>query len=196
MQFAVITGPSEAIAIPRIRLANTLKDGVELRLDLFNEVTLEIVKKLRSASTNKVIFTLRRKSFSQEFMTELLTLEPDYVDFEHGTDLDFLNTVKCKIISSYHNFDRTPKDLESIFKKMQNPHAYAYKICTSAQSISDAYRMLTLIQTLHKKGIRIIGLCMGDEGRITREDGIKAGNYLNYTVLHKQDICARGLHFT
>lgn len=191
MQFAVITGPTATIATPRIRQANTLRDGIELRLDLFTEVTFEEVEIMRKAATKKVLFTLRKKILS--VLSDVLILEPDYVDLEYDTDYNFLKTVRSKIITSYHDFVKTPDDLEGLLKKIQNPYAYAYKICTTATNVKDSLRMLEFIKRISKTGVKIIGICMGEEGIVTRQEGIKAGNYLNYTILHEDDSCAPGL---
>ena len=120
------------------------------------------------------------------------------LNFECDTDPAFINEilsleVETKIILSYHNFSATPKHLDLILSKMLPYSSYAYKICTTANSFSDSYKMLRFIQKMHKSGLNIIGICMGDYGRITRTDGVKAGNYLNYTILHTRDKVAPGL---
>ncbi len=208
MQIAIITGPTYQIASSRIAQANALRDGVELRLDLFQEIDLPSIQHLRKSITGKVIFTLRSRRNGGGFLgseekrlnliKELLTLEPDYFDFECDTDPAFINEIlslqlPTKIILSYHNFLTTPKHLDIILNKMLLLPSYAYKICTTANSFSDSYKMLRFIQKMHKSGINIIGICMGDYGRITRTDGLRAGNYLNYTILHTRDKVAPGL---
>ncbi len=204
MQIAIITGPTYEIASKRILQANVERDGVELRLDLFQEIDIPSIKKLRMSVTGKVIFTLRHRRNGGGFLgseekrlqlaCDLLALNPDYFDFECDTDPSFLNAVTTSnIILSYHDFLSTPKDLNTILKKMIHPAPYAYKICTTANSLSDSYKMLRFIQKTNKSGVKIIGICMGDYGRLTRTDGVKAGNYLNYTILHIGDKIAQGL---
>ncbi len=188
--------------------ANSLRDGVELRLDLFQEIDLPSIERLRKSIAGKVIFTLRSRRNGGGFLgsedkrlnlaKSLLALEPDYFDFECDTDPLFLSELSTskmttKIILSYHNFQATPKHLDVILNKMLLQPSYAYKICTTANSISDSYKMLRFVQKMHKSGMNIIGICMGDYGRITRTDGLKAGNYLNYTILHTRDKVAPGL---
>lgn len=208
MQVAIITGPTYPTASNRIALANSSKDGVELRLDLFQQIDLKSLEELKKNISGKVIFTLRSRRNGGGFLgseekrlslaRDLLSLKPDYFDFELDTDPSFLNEIislypSTKIILSYHNFLTTPKHLDVILNKMLLTPCYAYKICTSANSFSDSYKMLRFIQKMAKSGINIIGICMGDYGRITRTDGIKAGNYLNYTILHSRDKVAPGL---
>jgi len=208
MQVAIITGPTYPIASNRVALANSSKDGVELRLDLFQEIDLKMLTELKQNIVGKVIFTLRSRRNGGGFLgseekrlnlaKELLSLKPDYFDFELDTEPTFLNEIislfpDTKIILSYHNFLMTPKHLDVILNKMVLTPCHAYKICTAANSFSDSYKMLRFIQKNSKSGLKIIGLCMGDYGRITRTDGLKAGNYLNYTILHNRDKVAPGL---
>jgi len=204
VEIAIITGPTYEIASRRIEQANLAKDGVELRLDLFQEINIPIIKELREKIRGKTIFTLRSRRNGGGFagsedkrillLNELLSLNPEYFDFEFDTDLSTLQiSEQTKIILSYHNFISTPKHLEIVLKKMFHPSAYAYKLCTTANSLSDSYMMLRFIQKMHKEGVNIIGLCMGDYGKITRTDGIKSGNYLNYSILNIRDKVAPGL---
>ena len=208
MQLAVITGPTYELAHTRILLANKIRDGVEIRLDLFREFNLAEIEKLLQASTGKTVFTLRRRAAGGGFsgseekrfslLSQLFSLNPDYIDIEFDTNQQFVQEIhkqypNSKIISSYHNFEKTPKDLELVLQKMVSLEAYAYKICTTAITISDSYKILRFVQKQASKGLRIIGIALGEYGRITRKEGLQAGNYLNYTVLHNSDSCAPGL---
>lgn len=213
MQIAIITGPSVEIAKSRIIQANRRMDGVELRLDLFRQFDREIVSELLSTCKGKSIVTLRSRlngggfvgfeSKRQALLLEILELKPDYVDIEYNTDQAFIAELskqfpKTNIISSYHNFDRTPRNIELILDKMVSSYAsaYAYKICCTANSLSDSFKMLRFIQQTKERNLRFIGLCMGESGKITREKGPDAGNYLNYIVLHQRDSRAQRPHFT
>ncbi len=133
MQIAIITGPTYSTAIGRIAQANARGLGVELRIDLFLEIDIASIKKLRDSVAGKVVFTLRSRRGGGGFVgneekrfnlaRELLALQPDYFDFEWDTDQIFLNEIRsafpnCKIILSYHNFLSTPKDLDSVLNKM------------------------------------------------------------------------------
>jgi 3-dehydroquinate dehydratase/shikimate dehydrogenase len=208
MQIAIITGPTYSTASSRIAHANSRGLGIELRLDLFQEIDIACIQKLRDSVDGKVVFTLRSRRSGGGFLgneekrynlaRDLLALNPDYFDFEWDTDPNFLSEINtsfpnCKIILSYHNFLSTPKDLDTILNKMLVSPTYAYKICTTANSISDSYKMLRFVQKIAKSGLNIIGICMGEYGRVTRADGLKAGNYLNYTILHTRDKVAPGL---
>ncbi len=193
MHVAIITGPTIVGALNRINLANKKNYGVELRLDLFHKISVEDIKILMKACNGNVILTCSDK-INENFLFKLLELNPTYIDFNYYIDHSILKRIyteysNCKIISSYYNFEITPNNLDHILQKIQNPFAHVYKIYTTANSISDSYRMLLFIQKCNKNNIKIVGLCMGENGQITREDGLKSGNYLNYTILNQYEHC-------
>lgn len=146
---------------------------IELRLDLLNKNDLSHISKLKSVSKLPLIFTLRRKdqggAFSgsererEEKLLELLTLKPDYVDLEYDCAFADIIDPSISIISSYHDFEKTPDNLEEILIQMDRFPAAIKKIATMANSSIDALRMLNFSK---KHGIA--GMCMGEEGKITR----------------------------
>lgn len=71
----------------------------------------------------------------------------------------------AKLILSYHNFEKTPENLQGILQNMQCiAPAKFYKIATMARSSLDALRMLDFV----RKNPGVIGLCMGELGKPTR----------------------------
>lgn len=146
-------------------------EAIELRLDLLEKNDPAHVSKLMKLSKLPVIFTLRRKDQGGAFkgnerereqkLLELLPLEPDYVDLEW--DCSFADKVNLPLIASYHDFEKTPEDLETILEKMNRFPAAIHKIATMALSSLDALRMLNFVQKQ-----RVAGMCMGEKGRITR----------------------------
>ncbi len=70
-----------------------------------------------------------------------------------------------KLILSYHNFEKTPENLDEILQNMKRiSNAKFYKIATMARSSLDSIRMLDFV----KNNPGVIGLCMGELGQITR----------------------------
>lgn len=209
MEFIVITGPTYKSALSKIKRALKIKDGIELRLDLFKNLStsqLLEIKDICQKAGKKVIFTLRSMKSGGGYRRSILSLEqsiynlaemnPDYIDIEWNLSNDLFFSIKnTKIISSHHDFEKTPTNLERILLRMKKENIYAYKLCTTSQSLSDSYRMLNFIHKQKKAGMNFIGLCMGNKGKITREDGIKVGNYLNYKIMHLGDKVASGLDF-
>lgn len=177
-------------------------DVAELRLDLFENITYGHIQQIRQQiSMMPVIFTLRKasqggkfkgtESERLDFLMELMTLQPNFVDLEYDTDPKFIEKIanqfpRIKIILSYHNYENTPEDLASILAVMKRQrYVHAYKIATTARSTVDALRMLHFIKQ-HKQD-RITGLCMGNFGTITRILSSVFGNYMTYASPNKED---------
>ena len=145
-------------------------DLYEFRLDAFPSIDFDQIKALMEG--RRVIFTY--PGAEEEMIRSLLELKPEYVDLDHLTPSSFVKEVrqKCKVICSYHNFENTPEDLSSIPLFEADEH----KIATMANSTLDALRMLHYI----KNKTHFTGICMGEEGRLTREVGAIVGSTFNF----------------
>ncbi len=82
-----------------------------------------------------------------------------------------------KTLSTYHNFEETPQDLEAILQQM--PPADFYKIATMANKTTDALRMLAFV----KERQNVAGMCMGELGQITRILGPVVGCPFTFAAL-------------
>ncbi len=159
--------------------AKDLADGLEFRFDCFDCIDFEALRETLNTLSIPVIFTLR-KTFQEELIEKLILLKPEYLDLEWDRDPAFFKKIlssypDIKIISSYHNFEETPKDLEAVFRKMHIQGVHTYKIACMAKSTLDALRMLAFV-----KEHQIIGLCMGEMGQITRILAPVFGSPINY----------------
>ncbi len=137
---------------------------LELRLDLIN---FSDIKKFKKDLPEKLIFTLK-KDYSP--LNKLLLLNPCYIDIEYDANIEIFKKIKeskVKIISSFHDYEKTPP-LDEIFLKMQNPYIDCYKIATFASSSLDSLAMLEFVAKKAKQGHSICGICMGEKGKITR----------------------------
>ncbi|MCB1068424.1 MAG: shikimate dehydrogenase [Simkania sp.] len=188
-----------------IEEANKKGEAIELRLDLLKD--LEHVNKLKNLCKLPVIFTLRKKAQGGEFqgseqereakLLELLPLKPDYVDLEFDVDPSFAQKVHqsfpdVAIICSYHDFDKTPDNLENVLTQMTQMHAAIYKIATFANSSLDSLRMLNFILQKRREGISLAGMSMGPHGDITRILAPVVDSLLTYTSLSSEEETAPG----
>ncbi|MCB1107843.1 MAG: shikimate dehydrogenase [Chlamydiia bacterium] len=161
---------------------------IELRIDLMEKQDLTHISKLRHLCKLPVIFTVRRKDQGgafegnererEEKFQELLPLKPDFIDLEY--DCAFADALDPSIprIVSYHDFEKTPEDLEKILPQLNHFPAKIKKIATFANSSLDALRMLNFVQKHH-----VAGMCMGEKGGITRLLGPVVDSPLVYTFL-------------
>ena len=98
---------------------------------------------------------------------------------------------KTKIILSYHNYRRTPDNLEAIYKRISaclpdhsvvragNPDVV--KIVTYAREFSDNFKIFKLARRFAARSSpKLIAFCMGDKGLISRILYKRFGLFLTY----------------
>ena len=181
-------------ATEAISIASTLCEAIEFRLDLMESIDLVAIEKLKARTTLSTIFTLRKQSHGGGFtgtelerekkLLELLTLKPTYVDLEYDSKFFHKIDPHIQVISSYHNFDKTPKTLDLVLKKMKEKPAQIYKIVTMAHSSLDACKMLIFV----KKEKHVAGMCMGSLGEITRILAPIVESPLTYTSIEEKSV--------
>ena len=186
---------SFADAKAHIQKANKRGDAIELRFDLLDD--LHHASKLKKLCSLPVIFTLRKKSQGGKFLgserereekiLELLSHGADYVDLEYDCNPAFVQKVRhhfpdTKIICSFHNFDKTPENLEALLSEMKKMRAAIYKVATFANSSLDSLRMLAFV----KKHDHVAGMCMGEHGVITRILGPIVNNWFTYAAIGEE----------
>lgn len=190
MLFAVITGPNYDKAKQQILQANTHASGLELRLDYFEKLDLKEIGSLLKLTALPVLLTLKKNA---SWIKKLSTLGCAFMDLEYDLSPQLFQTVdESQILCSYHHFEETPADLEKIFSKMRKQKAHAYKLATMAHSAIDALRMLNFVKTKTAGGHRLSGICMGEEGQITRILGPIVGNFIDYACLEEANSTAPG----
>ncbi len=196
-----------------IQKANKKGQLIEIRLDLLP--SLDDALRIKALCSLPVIFTLRKVSQGgrfkgsarewEETIFDLLSYKPDYVDLEYDSRPLFFDKVRqsfpnTKIICSYHNFEKTPENLEGILTGMKKRAAAIYKMVTFARSSLDSLRMLILVQ----KQSCLSGMCMGANGGITRILGPVVGSALTYATVDKPmvpgqlpaDVLEKTYHFS
>jgi len=87
---------------------------------------------------------------------------------------------RAALILSYHDF-RSTKKLDETLQKMLGYAADFYKIVTTATTLSDN---VTMMKFLEKQNDRhsLIGLCMGEQGIISRVLGVRAGSVFTFAA--------------
>lgn len=206
MLIAVVKGTLEE-AKQTLEAAHSLAEAVEFRLDLLDEKALKQLVKLKQKVSTPTIFTLRSRpqggAFSgnererQNKLLEYLTLSPTYVDLEYDIDPAFVKSLraahpKLQIISSYHDFEKTPEDLKAILDRMQAFPADIFKIACFANSTLDSLRVLLFIQEMRQKEVPIAGMCMGTLGSVTRILAPVIGSLFTYAPHNEKGETASG----
>jgi 3-dehydroquinate dehydratase type I len=156
---------------------------IELRLDLMNIGAMQFFRFL--SLPVDVIATYRPNKKLTESQRLMLLLQciafgARYVDVEIESGAEFISTLRksatehnCKLIVSYHNFEKTPDlpELEQIAERCRAAQADIVKI---ACMVNDEQDILN-IKSLYEKNHPIIALGMGEKGIITRTKACEWG---------------------
>ncbi len=197
----VIKGPTIEEVNEQIKQAIPLADLLELRLDLFKEISLSQIKTLCTDLPIPVLFTLRSSSQgglsclnAQERISQLsllAQLKPDYLDLQYPEDLCFISQIKgIKLLLSYHNCDKTPRDLQELYDRMQKSPAHFYKIAVKANGVLDTMHLLCWSKQ-HKKP-NCIAISIGSAGQISRILSPVIENPITYACLDEDPSSSLG----
>jgi len=97
-------------------------------------------------------------------------------DFKRDQYADLRNRVG--VILSFHDFKATKK-LDDIFAGMSDLPADFYKVVTTATHLYDNVTMMKFLQA-HSGHYEMVGLCMGEQGIISRVLGVRAGSVFTF----------------
>jgi 3-dehydroquinate dehydratase / shikimate dehydrogenase len=117
-------------------------------------------------------------------------------------DMELQSAVRCKrpqlerlraraaLILSYHDFRGTRK-LEETLEKMVALPADFYKIVTTATTLHDNVLMMKFLEK-NSDQHSLIGLCMGEQGIISRVLGVRAGSAFTFAAVSEDEKTAPG----
>ncbi|MEK9630073.1 MAG: shikimate dehydrogenase [Nitrospinota bacterium] len=190
-----IIGSSMPRALEQIAAAEKVADILELRLDLIGSPDL---KTLLNEVSKPVIVTNRSKLDGGQFkgneeervqaLRDAMEAGADYVDIEVSTPREFLQPFleghdTSRIIISYHDFSHTPEDINPLFDAMNDLPGGIIKIVTYARDLEDNLKMFALLERAKRENKKLIGLCMGDLGEISRVLSPLYGGFLTFGSL-------------
>src|SRR5208282_5984241 len=85
---------------------------------------------------------------------------------------------RAGLILSFHDF-RATHNLDQTLEKMLKIPADFYKVVSTATTLSDNVAMMKFLQAQSGKHA-LIGLCMGEQGIISRVLGVRAGSAFTF----------------
>ncbi|MGH9513805.1 MAG: shikimate dehydrogenase [Terriglobales bacterium] len=97
---------------------------------------------------------------------------------------------KAALVLSHHDF-RSTKNLDKTLEKMVSIPADFYKIVSTATTLSDN---VTIMKFLEENGEQysLVGLCMGEQGIISRVLGVRAGSAFTFAAVSPDERTAPG----
>jgi 3-dehydroquinate dehydratase type I len=153
----------------------------EIRLDAIPCTPAQIVQ-LFSQATIPLLATFRPNGAEDTVRFEALRTAVNagaaYVDIESDAPyrtalMQAAKEAGCKIILSYHDFERTPPldELQRRVTQMRAAQPDLLKIVTYAHAAADAERVLSLYETEKN----LLAFCMGKEGQFSRRKSLALG---------------------
>ena len=189
-----ITASSVGEAIKDSREASKVADLIELRLDLIKDVDENKLGTLLGDKNKKIIVTDRKKRL--RLIEKAIELRADFVDLDISMGEKAIKKIikdkkDAKVIVSFHDFKKTDKEeINNKIKKIKKLKPDIIKIATFAECINDNIIIFDLIRK--NKGKKIIAMCMGDKGEVSRVLAPIFGSFLTFGSLEKGKESAPG----
>ena len=142
--------------------------------------------------------TRRKKALSgaakMKLLKEAMTLRADFVDIELAEGEETIRALQrhrdrqksgTEIIVSWHDVTGTPvvARLKEIFRACEALKPDVIKIVTLAQKHEDNLKVLSLIPYAQSHHQKIITMCMGEKGKISRATAPLLGSVLGFATL-------------
>ena len=108
----------------------------------------------------------------------LIDLEIETADAISRTQFEALRGAGAGLILSSHDFEGT-KDLDKTFARLQAYSPDFYKIVSTAKNLSDNVEMKRFLERTSDSA-NVIGICMGEQGLISRVLGVRAGSVFTF----------------
>lgn len=179
-------------------------------LNDFNELSkvLKSVHASLKAEGIKLLFTIRSEreggeklSFSKPCINDInlyvvTNKLADYVDVEFLSEKETAARVikkakekDVKIIASSHDFTHTPSVDEMVerYKSMQGTGADIIKLAVMPHSNEDVDKLCDAVSIMYDKyaKVPVVGISMGELGRLTRQKGYEFGSAITFAVVEK-----------
>ena len=195
----VICERDETAVEVALRRTGTTTGFIEIRLDYLpvHQITSARLGNWIRLARVPVIVTLRRRANGGAYegneaeqvglLKSILNCGAAYFDLEVETvenylkgSLDPLRTGQSRWIVSYHNFQETPADLNSVFRRLWVSNPDVAKIATKACKFVDNFRLLELNDEPRAANTDLILVAMGELGEYSRIIGPSRGSLLTY----------------
>ena len=204
----IACGSHTRMATEHQKLAATGIKLVELRLDFLRRAP-ELHRLIPNRPTATVITARREQDGGlwkepeearQRLLRSAIASEPEFVDLEIDIADQIPRFGKTRRIISYHNLKTVPGDLESLHRSMLAKDPDFIKIAVMPQTVDQMFDFVKFIREKNRlakgqgeKGIRVVGICMGEMGKATRILAKKFGMPFTYSTFSEARIVAPGL---
>lgn len=176
----------------------------EIWIDYITEFRIDALKNLVNKSNKKLILVTRRLNLEEQILEKSLVLKviEEFInhknilidcDLRQKEELDLIFKINSnKLLLSYHNYTKTPENLDDIIKEMSNFNPYIYKLACFCNTETDALRLLEVGLELKNNDKKNIITGMGAKGKIVRIASALWFNEYNFAPLTKEEETAEG----
>jgi 3-dehydroquinate dehydratase/shikimate dehydrogenase len=204
-----VTGSDAADMVEKAEALIRDNTFIEFRLDYLSHPALALPKIKRFTEYHPhvtVIGTCRRAvsdgKFRGSIASQLDILGKASAAGCQLLDLELQSAVRCKppqldklrskaaLILSYHDF-RGTKNLDKTLGKMTAIPADFYKIASTATNLSDNVAIMKFLEE-NSDTHSLVGLCMGEQGIISRVLGVRAGSVFTFAAVSSDERTAPG----
>ena len=177
-------------------------DIIEVRVDQFSSLETDYVVEHFKKAKDKGFYTIATvrsekeggKNISDDKRIEIFEAVATYADI---LDIELTSEeINSKVIQiaksegilslvSYHDFDKTPTEIEiqKIITQAYNLEANIIKYAFKANSIEDVGRVLSM--THRNRDKNLVAISMGELGKVSRVTGFFFGSLITYTFIGK-----------
>ena len=92
-----------------------------------------------------------------------------------------LRAFGAALIISHHDYEAT-RDLDAVFDRILPFQPEFVKIVSTAKTLADNVTMMRFLE--RRDEANIIGICMGEQGIISRVLGLRAGSVFTFAAAH------------
>ncbi len=182
---------------------------LEFRLDYLSQPAAALPKVRRFTESHPyitVVATCRRAAnggkFKGSLASQLDVLSKAIAAGCQLIDIELQSAVVCKpaqieklrdraaVVLSFHDF-RGTKKLEETLTKMSEIPADYYKVVTTATTLYDNVSMMKFLEN-HGDRHSLVGMCMGEQGIISRVLGVRAGSVFTFASVSDEERTAPG----
>ena len=171
-------------------------DMIEIRLDRYlkDNADLDLISQLKKIDSEKeLLFTIRTSKEGgevklndteyQSFIFQLMQLK-GLVDIEYQRLKRFDEFPNMdQAVLSYHNFEKTPENLDEIWAGMEQYHPFIQKIAVMPLKKEDVMRLLLSCYN-HKTRSKKIAVSMSELGQISRIIGPMFESSYSFAALY------------
>lgn len=123
---------------------------------------------------------------------QIVDVELESIEKLPKTTIDRLHEIGAAVIISWHDFHGI-KDLDAVYHRIEPFEPDFVKVVPTARSLSDNLTLMHFLERMEdRSNSKIVGICMGEPGIISRVLGLRAGSAFTFAAANTGEETAPG----